>query len=251
MAFCSARSGDAFEVWVARSDGSKPERLTRGPGRWQCSPTWSPDGKRIAFDSWGEDGSWHIWTIDANGGALQQITNATDDQVRPTWSGDGRWIYFLRHFDGVRDIWRTQGPNRPYERVTKGGSTTRAWESPDGTGVFYQPLQFDTPLYFQALAGGAPRQIISCISDPRWAVAAGGIYYLPCQHSGSVDTHTPVHFLNLATGDDRQIATLQNVEYRPWNRHYGGFTVSRDGSTIVYGRLASSGADLVMIENFK
>jgi len=41
------------ENWVAGADGSQPERLTRGPGRWQCSPTWSPNGKSIAFDSLG------------------------------------------------------------------------------------------------------------------------------------------------------------------------------------------------------
>ena len=95
MAFCSARSGDAFEVWVAGTDGSKPERLTRGPGRWQCSPTWSPDGKRIAFDSQAEDGSWHVWTIEVQGGTPQQITKDAGDQARPTWSRDGQWIYFI------------------------------------------------------------------------------------------------------------------------------------------------------------
>jgi Tol biopolymer transport system component/DNA-binding winged helix-turn-helix (wHTH) protein len=251
VAFCSARSGDAFEVWVAGSDGSKPERLTRGPGRWQCTPTWSPDGKRIAFDSRAEDGSWHIWTIDANGGALQQITNVPDDQVRPTWSGDGRWIYFLRRRGTERDIWRTRGSNGPYERVTHGGSPTRAWESPDGAGVFYQPLQFESPVYFQALAGGAPRQVVGCIEGEMFAVGRHDIYYVPCQSPGSVDRHTPVHALNLVTGHDRRIATLQDVEYRAWNRNYGCFTVSRDGKTIIYSRLASSGADLMLIENFK
>ena len=30
------------------------------------------------------------------------------------------------------------GPNRPHERVTHGGSETRAWESADGMGVFYK-----------------------------------------------------------------------------------------------------------------
>ena len=97
MAFCSTRSGDAVEVWVAGTDGSKPERLTRGPGRWQCSPTWSPDGKRIAFDSQAEDGSWHIWTIDVEGGTPQPITTDIGDQIRPTWSRDGQWIYFMLH----------------------------------------------------------------------------------------------------------------------------------------------------------
>ena len=53
-----------MEVWVAGADGSEPAQLTHGPGRWQGSPAWSPDGRHIAFDSQAADGSWHIWTVD-------------------------------------------------------------------------------------------------------------------------------------------------------------------------------------------
>ena len=126
IAFCSARSGDAFEVWVAGSDGSNPERLTRGPGQWQCSPTWSPDGRRIAFDSQAEDGSWHVWTIDAEGGTPQPITRDAGSQFRPTWSRNGEWIYFIWQRDKDQDIWRTRGPGQPHQRVTFNGAGARA-----------------------------------------------------------------------------------------------------------------------------
>ena len=122
VAFCSARSGDAFEVWVAGSDGSNPERLTRGPGQWQCSPAWSPDGRRIAFDSQAEDGSWHVWTIDAEGGTPQPITRDAGSQFRPTWSRNGDWIYFIWQRDEDQDIWRTRGPGQPHQRVTFNGA---------------------------------------------------------------------------------------------------------------------------------
>ena len=138
IAFCSARSGDAIEVWVAGSDGSNPERLTRGPGQWQCSPAWSPDGRRIAFDSQAEDGSWHVWTIDAEGGTPQPITKDAGSQFRPTWSRNGEWIYFIWQRDEDQDIWRTRGPGQPHQRVTFSGAGTRVRsESPDGTGVYH------------------------------------------------------------------------------------------------------------------
>jgi Tol biopolymer transport system component/DNA-binding winged helix-turn-helix (wHTH) protein len=252
IVFCSARSGDAIELWVADADGARPERLTRGPGLWQCSPSWSPDSHRIAFDSRAADGSWHIWTIDADGGTPQPVTTAIGDQVRPTWSRDGQWIYFTWKQGTAKDIWRTRGPNQPFERVTSGGGGGgRAWESTDGTGVFYQRTEGDSPLYFQPLVGGAPRQQIACVTGSRFSVGPQGIYYVPCQTVGSLDRHIPVRLLNLATGQDRPFALLDDVVFPAWGLRNGCFDVSRDGRTIVYSRLVNRGADLMLIENFK
>jgi Tol biopolymer transport system component/DNA-binding winged helix-turn-helix (wHTH) protein len=250
MAFCSARSGDAFEVWVAGTDGSKPERLTRGPGRWQCSPTWSPDGKRIAFDSQAEDGSWHVWTIDVEGGAPQQITKEVGDQMRPTWSRDGQWIYFIWGRGREHDIWRTRGPNRPHERVTHSGSATRAWESADGIGVFYKQSHSDSPLYFQPLSSGAPRAVIPCVAYSWFSVVARGVHYVPCQPYGSINRDMPVRVRNPVTGEDRQFATLEML-FPASGLAVGSFAVSPDGQTILYSRLVSNGADLMLIENFR
>ena len=248
MVFCSARSGDGFEVWMAGTDGSKPERLTRGPGRWQCSPTWSPDGKRIAFDSLAEDGSGHIWTMEVEGGTPQQITKDVGSQVRPTWSGDGQWIYFIWNRGRERDVWRTRGANRPPERVTHGGADGRAWESADRKGVVYVRPQSNSPLYFQPLSGGAARPIIDCVTG--WiSVLPHGIYYVPCQPDGSVNRDVPVRVLNPVTGDDRPFATLKMLF--PVPRFRAGFAVSPDGQTILYSGLVSQGADLMLIENFK
>jgi Tol biopolymer transport system component/DNA-binding winged helix-turn-helix (wHTH) protein len=249
MAFCSARSGD--EVWVAGTDGSKPERLTRGPGRWQGSPTWSPDGKRIAFDSQAEDGSLHVWTIDVEGGAPQQITKEVGDQVRPTWSRDGQWIYFIWGRASDHDVWRIRVSDGQYARVTHGGAAKiRAWESVDGTGVFYKRQEFDAPVYFQPLSGGASRPIIACVGGGRVSVVPPGIYYVPCQLRGSVNPDMRVHVLNPVTGEDRQVATLEIPLPAP-GRNIGYFAVSPDGRTILYSRLVSNGADLMLIENFR
>ena len=94
LAFCSARSGDQNEIWVAAGDGTAAQQLTHGPGSSQGSPSWSPDGERIAFESEGADGHWHIWIIDADGGTPRQLTTQAGDQHVPSWSRDGRWIYY-------------------------------------------------------------------------------------------------------------------------------------------------------------
>ena len=59
----------------------------------------------------------------------------------------------------------------------------------------------------------------------------------------------PVRVLNPVTGDDRQVATL--VPFLAPGLNVGYFAVSLDGQTILYSRLVSNGADLMLIENFR
>ena len=56
-----------------------------------------------------------------------------------------------------------------------------AWE------CFTNDSEFDSPVYFQSLSGGAPRAIIPCVAYSWFSVVPLGIYYVPCQPHGSVN----------------------------------------------------------------
>src|SRR5258708_26266966 len=47
ITFASRRGGEGYEIWLAAADGSNPMQLTHGPGIWQGTPRWSPDGQRV------------------------------------------------------------------------------------------------------------------------------------------------------------------------------------------------------------
>ena len=245
IAFCSLRSGNAMEVWVADADGAPPEQLTHGPDRFQCGPSWSPDGHRIAFHSVGDHP--HVWTVDSEGGTPRQITKDAGDQLDPTWSRDGEWIYFSWSQASGRDIWRVRVSNGSKERVTDGGGFI-ASESVDGRTLLYISKSVDSPLMAQPLAGGPPRQVIDCVAGTAFAVNPLGIYYLPCSGSSAEDPNPPVHVRNPVTGEDRTLGRLEKFEH---DSLPSGFAVSSDGQSVLYGRLVRDESDLMLIEGFR
>jgi hypothetical protein len=60
----------------------------------------------------------------------------------------------------------------------------------------------------------------------------------------------PVRVLNPVTGEDRQVAALDML-FPASGLGVGSFATSPDGQTILYSRLVSNGADLMLIENFR
>src|SRR6202161_2463902 len=73
--------------------------MTRQVGR----PTWSPDGKSIAFIS-NMSGRNNLWLVPAEGGWPVQLTVSDQRQSSPAWSPDGKWIAYLSDYDSD-ELW--------------------------------------------------------------------------------------------------------------------------------------------------
>jgi Tol biopolymer transport system component len=240
FAFESFRGGEGDAIWIAEADGSNPMQLTHGQGVHQGSPRWSPDGQRIAFDSLGEDGHSDIWTIDVDGGSPRHLTSDPGDETVPSWSHDGRFVYFsASNREGGPGLWRIPASGGSEERLTLNGAGL-ADEAADGKTLFFQRDSDSSPLLALPLAGGPERKVIDCVSARGFAVGPGGIYHLGCMANQRA---VPLYLLDPATGRDRLLGKLE--------RPYEGLTVSSDGKTILYGKLAGEGSDLMMIENFR
>jgi serine/threonine protein kinase/Tol biopolymer transport system component len=242
IAFASERSGDRTEIWLAGADGSDPVQLTHGPGSKQRLSCWSPDGRRIAFESLGTDGQWDIWTVDAEGGAPARLTKGSG--TAPSWSRDGRFVYFHSTRDGTGQVWRVSTTGGAEERVTRDGAGHGAIESADGQTLFFKSSDGNAPLVALSLAGGVERTVASCARawPAVFDVVSSGVYYPDCRAG-----NPGLHRLDPVSGRDELLGVLENAEL-PSDIT---IAVSPDGRTILYPKVVREGSDLRLIENFR
>ena len=89
-----AANSSSSSIWLAPTAGrGKPRQLTNTTKK-DKHPRWSPDGKRILFES-NRSGSTQLWVIDVGGGEARQLTTISTDAGDALWSPDGKWIAFV------------------------------------------------------------------------------------------------------------------------------------------------------------
>ena len=81
------------DIWLVSADGTITRQLTGSP-KHDRHPRWSPDGKRIVFES-NRGGSFQLYTILVDGGEARQLTSLFTEATQPIWSADGKRIAFV------------------------------------------------------------------------------------------------------------------------------------------------------------
>jgi Tol biopolymer transport system component/DNA-binding winged helix-turn-helix (wHTH) protein len=168
--------------WTAWRHASRPTpprerhltRLTFGAGL-QAHPTWSPDGRFIAY-ACDRSGNSDIWVQPVSGGEATQVTHSAGQDLAPDWSPDGASIVFGRvqgNSSGLVVVPAFGGPER---QLTAFGAHPR-W-SPDGSQVLFLSSNPELSgsrvpdVFVVRSSGGEPHRILESflagLSGMRW-----------------------------------------------------------------------------------
>ena len=98
-------------------------------------------------------GNRDVYIIEADGSESTRVTWEPSEEGNPSWSRDGRWLYFRSDRSGIGQMWKIPVAGGKAIRVTA-GEASQGFESPDGT-LFYFVRSTDVPgLWSVPVSGG-------------------------------------------------------------------------------------------------
>jgi len=121
--------GEDRKIWKLKVTGDNLTVILSSSTGLNDSPTWSPDGRRIAFGRFQSDGMTGVYTMAANGTDLRFVGYGGG----PSWSPDGKRVAYIGyHYVGIMD---TNGTND--RKVVTTQSVGNVVFSPDGSKIAF------------------------------------------------------------------------------------------------------------------
>lgn len=179
-------------IWAMDADGSNLVRVAAGR-----SPTWSPDGRRVAFTKYGNRG--YIWVVNADGGNPHRLVKAP---VGFVWEVDwnpaaGNRVAFSTG-SWVSELYAMDTDGRNARRLTPGLRDSKvepAW-SPDGRRIAFSTnwSKRRAELYVVEAGGGAPVRLTNnAVFDgaPTWSPDGSTIAFVRATGKGPLCVNCP------------------------------------------------------------
>ncbi|MBL8295030.1 MAG: PD40 domain-containing protein [Bryobacterales bacterium] len=250
LVFASDRSGShqvwvwsgSHQVWVGPADGTYPHPITQFDSGIVQYPQFSPVSDDIAFaffDTKNGADERGIYTIRSDGTGLRRITGPNHQATEPSWSADGKWIYFSSQATGSWQIWKVAAAGGTPKQVTQFGGY-RALES---NGVLY--YFSGVGVWSTGVNGGTERKVLSLGlslgQNVAWVPVRDGLLFVPPAQPDSGTT--ALSHWNAATGTIQPVARLPHPAIRR-------FSFFEKTSTVLYDRMDYESHDIIVLENY-
>jgi Tol biopolymer transport system component len=159
-------------VYVADAEGHHVRRVS-GEG-FAAVPSWSPDGRQLAFVKAEEDKPrvWNLWTVDLGTLELKRVTSYSFGQPwGGSWFPDGERIAYS-HEDKLVVMNLRTGARRTYDSPVAGQLVRTPAVSPDGRRIIFQVYQDGA--WLLNLSNGSMRRVLDDPSAEEYTWAPDG-----------------------------------------------------------------------------
>jgi Tol biopolymer transport system component/DNA-binding winged helix-turn-helix (wHTH) protein len=243
VAFRSDRTG-ANEIWICRSDGSEPKRITHFDGPMTGSPRWSLDGRSLAFDS-RVRGRADIYVVNLDNYEPMRITDSAatnSDNVVPAWSHDGRAVYYSSDRTGDWQIWRHSLDTSTDAQITTSGGFN-GMEDVDGKSLLYVGDMGRTEIRRLSFRQNSNTPLASFGPGlwHAWTVSRDGLLYLRRSPSSM---STALMRVDLRSGKTQTLGEAAQAVN-------DSISLSPDGRSVLFARRSSINSSIMILDGWQ
>ncbi len=157
-------------IWTLGENAGDSKQL-RSEAGWLNELIWLPDG-RLAYTS-NAGGSSDIWTMNADGSGVRQLTVAANARLGLAVTVDGKQFIFAAERDGTYNLWRVNIDGSNLERITNGDGEFYPQCTPDGRWIVYQSGG-NYPTLRKMPIGGGEHSVITTTTASRPSISPDG-----------------------------------------------------------------------------
>jgi serine/threonine protein kinase len=236
VAFASVRFGEGG-LWTIQTQGTVSAELASSQLGTMVPGDWSPDGRSLVFFSTMNQGRWQLYRIAVDTGKITRLTDNSADDIFPTWSRTGEWIYFSSSRNGQLQLYKMPSSGGPATVVVPRGFGS-AQESADGRWLWFADWP-DGGLYRMPIGGGDIVRVIDHILGAGYVATDGGVYYWKDNASRS-----ELRYFDIQTRRDELV-------FQPPLVPLSNLTMSPDGRWLCFPLIERNSQELMMIENWR